>query len=216
MPVGNLGSRPSRTSLGFAVYLDGSIELGTHDHSRGAKYALWVMTHRDRLLRRGFSAANQVLLLAFDPEVRRTVCEVGQNCDHRRFGPSIHRVGLSQPLQNRVIEVGDHRDHKLWPRPLPVARQQPDDRRLELPNQHLRYPQQRAGADGKTVLELRVVEILDANTREAPNHVGRFEQLAQVDRIDIPRTMLLAGRRYQCRRRSAMSTARVEIDQIDS
>ena len=173
------------------------------------------MAHRDRLIRRGFSAANQVLLLAFDPEMRRTVGEVGKNRDHRSFGSSLHRVGLSQPLQNRVIEVGDHRDHQVGPRALPMARQQLDNRRLELPNQHLRNPQQRAGADSKTVLELRVVEVLDAHAGEAPNHVGRLEQLAQVDRIDLPRTMLLAGRRYQRRRRRAMSSARVEINQID-
>src|SRR5258708_11230451 len=96
-----------------------------------------------------------------------------------------------------------------------MARQQLDHRRLELPNQHLRYPEQGTGADGETGLELRIVEILDANAGEAPDHVGGFKQVAQVDQVDLPRTMLLLGRRYQGFRRSPMSTAGVEIDQIE-
>src|SRR5208282_1170312 len=96
-----------------------------------------------------------------------------------------------------------------------MAREQPDHCRLKLPNQHLHDPQQWTSADGETVFELRVVEVFDPNSGEAPDHVGRFEQIAQVDWIDMPRTMLLAGRRHQGRRRSAVSTARVEVDQID-
>src|SRR5208283_2394315 len=96
-----------------------------------------------------------------------------------------------------------------------MARQQLDHRRLELPNQHLHYPQHWTGADGKTVFELRVVEVLHANAGQASDHVGRFEQIAQVDRIDLPRTMLLFGRRYQRSCRSAVSATRVEVDQVE-
>ena len=75
-----------------------------------------------------------------------------------------------------------------------MARQQLDHRRLKLPNQHLRYPQQGTGADSEAGFELRIVEIFDANTGEPPDHVGGFEQVAQVNQIDLPRTMLLLGR----------------------
>src|SRR5208282_3779208 len=173
------------------------------------------MSHKDRLPRRGSSAANQVLCLLFDPEMRWTVGKVSKNRYHRSLRSCLHRVGLSQAFQNRVIEIGNHRDHKVGLRVLPMARQQLDNRRLELPNQHLHYPQHRTGADGKTVFELRIVEVFHANAGEVSDHVGRFEQVAQVDWIDLPRTMLLFSRRYQCSCRSAVSTTRVEVDQVE-
>src|SRR5208337_1077113 len=204
--------KPYPDALGFTAKLHRTIELGTHDHSRGAKYTLGGMTHSYRLFLRTSSIANQVLPLAFDPEVRRAVGQVGKNSYHWSVAPSPHRVRLPQALQNRVIEVRDHRNHKVGPRVLPITRQQLDDRRLELPNQHLRYPQQRTGAYGKAVFELRVVEVLDANPGQAPDQVGRFEQIAQVDKFDLPGTLLLARRRYQRGRRSAMPTTGVEIN----
>ena len=172
------------------------------------------MAHRKSLLNRSGRAADQVLPLAFDPEMRRAVGQVGKNRDHRSFRARAGRVGVAQAFQDRVIEIRNHRDHRVRPRMPPMARQQLDHRRLELANQHLRDPQQRTSADGQAILELRVVEILDAHAGETPNHVGRLEQIAQVDRIDPPVAMLLLGCRYQRRRRRAMSTARVEIDQI--
>src|SRR5260370_10439628 len=65
--------RPPRSTLFPYTTLFRSIKLWPYDHSRSAKHVLASMAHRDRLPRRSRSAANKVLLLPFDPEVRRIV-----------------------------------------------------------------------------------------------------------------------------------------------
>src|SRR5260370_24890543 len=100
--------RPPRSTLFPYTTLFRSIKLWPYDHSRSAKHVLASMAHRDRLSRRSRSAANKVLLLPFDPEVRRIVREVSKNRNHRRFDSCRGRIGLSESLPHRVIEIRNH------------------------------------------------------------------------------------------------------------
>ena len=55
-------------------------------------------------------AADQILRLALDPEVRRIIRDVGKNRDQGRS-----RQRGVQALAQRAIEIGDQRDHQIRP-----------------------------------------------------------------------------------------------------
>ena len=47
------------------------------------------MAQRARLLHRFLGAANQILLLSFDPEMRRIIGQIGQDGYERRCGQAL-------------------------------------------------------------------------------------------------------------------------------
>src|SRR5580658_11184033 len=86
--------------------------------------------------------------------------------------------------------------------------------RVQHANQYLYNPQHRSGADSHSRFEQRVIKILDANSGDAPDHVGRLEHLAQIDHPDLPWTMLLFGRGFERERRRAVPAAGIEVDEV--
>src|SRR5579872_796645 len=87
---------------------------------------------------------------------------------------------------------------------------------MQLANQHLDSPQHRAGAERHPVTqEQAVVGVLDADARELAHDVDRLEHLAQIHHPHLPRIAILREHRMQRGRARAMSSARIEVDQID-
>src|SRR6476659_1273312 len=96
------------------------------------------MPHRERLLDSELTAANQILGLALDPEMRRIVSEVSQDRDHRCVEPPHIEIRGAQTLEDGAVEIGYQRDHEVRRRCLPEARQERDLMRMQMSYQGLR------------------------------------------------------------------------------
>ena len=84
-PVGKFGIEPKSGSLGRAIRRYGlDRSFGRRIIPEVAKIWSVRMSQRPRLLHRFLRSANQILILPFDPEMRRIIGEIRENCHQRR------------------------------------------------------------------------------------------------------------------------------------
>src|SRR5205807_3338654 len=95
---------PLRSTIDGATATEARIQ----DHSRSLKDALVCMAQFARLFDCTPRAADQKLLLPFDPEMRGVICEICQNGHQRPAG-----AGLAQALAERAVEVRNERRDQI-------------------------------------------------------------------------------------------------------
>ena len=210
-PVGPSIERPQRLASGGAVGGDGLVESWMQNHAGNAMDAGRWISGCDGLLDGARGAADDVLILFFNPEMRRVVCEVGENCDERATG----KRGVQALAESEIEMRNEGHDH--FGRSLaPVFGEHLDRRAMIGGDSELQDSQQLRAAKSPARGEHLVVEVLDANAREFSENIESIEQLLQIQELNVPGKILgLNGHLERCGR-AAMSAAGVEEDELDS
>jgi len=94
--------------LGVAIELERLVKARIQNHARGAKNVSIVVPQLMGLLYGALRAADEVLRLALDPEVRRIIGDVGQDGDQRNL-----RNRFPHAFADRAIQVGHERDDQI-------------------------------------------------------------------------------------------------------
>ena len=143
-----------------------------------------------RLLRRPLRAADEVLVLLFDPEVRRVVGQIRENGHHRRV-----RVGLPERVVQSAVEVRNQRYHQVRGGFPPELRDQSHVGLVIRADDAVQDLQHGEGADREPLLQHLVVQIFSPDARQITEEIQRLQHFLQVDQADLPRPLLLFDHR---------------------
>ena len=69
-------------------------------------------------------------------------------------------------------------------------------------------------SEGPALGEHKIVDVLKIDPGDFPENVERLQQLLEIDQGNLPRAILLFDDRLERRGRGAMSSTRVEIDEL--
>src|SRR5208337_2384919 len=173
------------------------------------------MSHRDRLSDRLVRTANEVLFLAFHPEMRRIVGQVGEYRHHRSRFAVQRCICRAQTVKYGAIEVGYKRYDEIDGLMLPEARQQLRLAAVQAADEHLRRSQHRPGAKREAALKQKpVVQVLDSNSCDPPDYVHRLEQVAKIQCANSRSAPPLRQDGVERAGRRAMASASVEENQV--
>src|SRR5262249_2106014 len=131
------------------------------------------MACRQRLSCRPRGAADEVLGLPLDPEVRRIIGKIRQDRDERNVATCGGMAYLTHAVGGRAIEVRNQRYDQIgsWLQPEPgqsfhLLAMRPFYQQMQ-DWEHGRDP------GGKVVLENAIVEVFGTDAREASQHIDR-------------------------------------------
>ena len=136
--------------------------------------------------------------------MRGKVGEVGDDGDERPAGADVVPTFV-----NFAIEVGDDGDQEVGGIFAPEFFEEADQRLMENADGGLKYAEQGRGAEGPAVLEDDVVLLLNADAGEPAKNVQSVGQFLELDKLDLPRTLLLGENRLEGHGCIAVSAARV-------
>src|SRR5467141_3411499 len=108
-PRGKMRIEAQLFSLFDAVQWFRLIEPRVQDHPRSLEDGLLGMSHSPGLFDGPFGPANEVLLLAFDPEMRGIIRQVREDGNERS-----PRKRLIEALSKCAVEMGNQRYHHVW------------------------------------------------------------------------------------------------------
>src|SRR5271166_752233 len=132
------------------------------------------MAHSTSLLHSVFSPANkELLLLAFDPEMRRIICQVRENGCHRR--------PIFKALIERPVEIRYQRDEQIGTRLSPKLLQQFHLCRMIEADDLVHSPGELRRAERPTFLETKVVDVFQPDRREFSKNVEWIEKFLEID-----------------------------------
>ena len=79
----------------------------------------------------------------------------------------------------------------------PILFEQPHQRPMKRADHHLQHAQQTRRAQRPAIAQQRVVLLLNANARHAPQHIQVVGQFLELHQLDLPRTVLLLDDGFQ-------------------
>ncbi len=142
------------------------------NHPRRPEDALLRVAQRARLLDGAVRAADQVLLLALDPEVRRIVGDV------RKYGYEwASRKRARKAFPQRAIEVRHKRNDHIRLRFFPMRFEQANCGTMIQAYHALQDPHQLRASQRPAVAQHQIVKILYADARIFLEDVERVQQL---------------------------------------
>jgi hypothetical protein len=155
-------------------------------------------------------AADDILILLLQPEMRR---EVGQVCEHRDHG----RIGrhIVQAIEDGAVEIRNQRNHQVGPGAPPVLLDHADLPAVKEANQQVHAARELRRAERPTLLEHQVVDVFQAQSGDFAEQVERLEHLLQVHQPDLPRPPFALDHFAQRVGRAAMAAAGVEVKEVD-
>ena len=153
-------------------------------------------------------AADEVLRLALDPEVRRVVGDVGEDGDQRSAGNRIAQLSHMARLRFGTSETtrsgGRSRQYLLEQAHLGGMIQ---------PDQPLHGRQLRRAE--RPAREHQVVDLLQLQAGDLRKHIQLVEGFLQIDEADLPGPVLLLDHLFEGVSGAAMPAAGVEVEEID-
>ena len=108
--------KPQPHPFGGAIDLERLVEFRVKDHPRGLQNAIDGHPELARLTRCPLRATDHILILAFDPEMRRVIGNVGYQRDERSARPT-----AIQRFFERAIVMRDQRDDHVRLRLGPIG-----------------------------------------------------------------------------------------------
>ena len=88
------------------------------------------VAHGESLLSAAFAANDDVLRFLFNPEVRRVICQVGDQSDEQRTCTRRSCTNNSKALGDRTIEMWNHGEHQVRRMLRPISAECFHDRRM--------------------------------------------------------------------------------------
>jgi len=158
--------------LGRAIGRLRIIKPRVQNHSRGLKNLLGGITQLGSLLGSLLRAANDVLRLALEPEMRRIICNVRQ--DGEKWPVRTH---ATKAFKQHTIEVRHHGNEHVGLRFLPVRFQNPHNRPAISTNDHLQRAHQLGAAERPPRAQHGIVKILNTNSGVLLENIGGVEKL---------------------------------------
>ena len=172
---------PEFLPLGCPVDRRATIEIRPQNHPRSQKHALRRMTKRRGLFGCLACAANEILLLAFDPEMRRIIGQIGEDG---------HERSRRQTLPQRTIEIRNQRHHQIALALRPEFLEQPDLPAMVQADQPMHEHRQLRRSQRPAFLQQQVVNVLHPNAGVLAEDVQRVQNLLEIDQPDLPRPLL--------------------------
>ena len=163
------------------------------------------MPQRARLVDRLLRTANQILVLAFDPEMRRIIRHIGENRHQRRRG---------QTVAQRPIEIRNQRNHQIAFALLPKFREQSHLAAVVHADEAVHKYRHLGRTEGPAFLQHDVVDILHPDACVFAKNVERIEDFLEIYQADFPGPPLLFNDCFQCVGGGAMPAPRVEEDEV--
>ena len=103
-----MGPQAQANLLRGAIQIRRGMKPRVQNHPRGSQNPVARYPQHLRLSDGAVRSADQVLLLAFDPEMRRVIGDIGQNGHERPAG-----AGPREGLPEGPVVMRDERDHHL-------------------------------------------------------------------------------------------------------
>ena len=170
-----------------------------------------IMAQGARLVGGFFRAGDDVLLFdRLDPESRREVCQVGDNCDKRA-----PRINLRPALANLPIKVRDYGDKQVcWLFP-PELLEQSHQWPVENSDCGLEQSKKLSATKRPAILQHDVVLLLDTDAGEFAKDVQTVRKILKLNKFQLPVALLLRNHGLQSDRRVAMPSSTIMEDDVD-
>src|SRR6185437_12419737 len=152
----------------FLVAIKGAllIKARLHHHSGSKEYVIAIVTKFQRLLLGAFRSANEVVGFALHPEMRRIICEIGEQSDEWHAGH-----GGADTFSQRAVKVWDHREHDIGRISGPILAQHIDSGAVIRAYDRLQDRKKLWRKAGPPLAENQVVGILNANASSAAQQI---------------------------------------------
>jgi len=137
------------------------------------------------LVHRFACAANEILRLLLDPEVRRVIGEIRQHRDHWHTG----KRGV-EALVESSVEVRNQRNEQARLTLLPEWGQQPDLCVVIQPDNGVHRRQQVRRAERPSLCQNQIINVFETEARCLAKDVERVEHFLQVYQPHIPSAIL--------------------------
>src|SRR5665213_3413526 len=168
------------------------------------------MPHLNRLMVSAFRAADQVLPLALNPEMRWIVGHVGQDGDERHAG---HRAGHG--VENCPVEIRNYRNHHRRRAVFPITGEKIDLRRMIGADYSMHQRKQLGGPQRPATPQDQVIDILQADSREFTEDVDFVEKLLEIHETHVPAALLTVNDVTERIGGAAVAAAGVEEHQFE-
>ncbi len=155
---GEMGMEAEATALEFAGIGEGLIEARVEDHAGGEKDGGRLNAEFPGLGDGVFGAADEILGLAFEPEVGREIGEIGEKGDEGSLGRDV-----AQALKEGAIEVRDDGENEVGTALFPDGFEQAHGFIVVETKEGLEDAHDVRASPGPAIFEHEVVNILDAN-----------------------------------------------------
>jgi len=185
------------------------VETGVNRHAGNAPDMVGRHAYPERLCHGAIGPANKVLILPFDPEVRRMVRDVGQNGNQWCAWKC-----NADTLVQCAIEMRDDRHHQIGAVYAPEVAQFLHHAGVEQADNAVHGRQHPGRSLGPAAPQAPIVNVLRIDACSLPYKIKVAQNVLQVDQLDFPGSLFNADGFGKRHRSAAVSATRVKEDNL--